>query len=42
VFVGKDQGSDDAVDSDVDSAGVSDLFWVAAGQPYADLDAGIV
>jgi hypothetical protein len=30
------------VDSDVDSGGVSDLFWVAPGQLVEHLDAGII
>jgi hypothetical protein len=42
TFTVQDAGSDDTVDSDVDSGGVSDLFWVGAGQLLEHLDAGII
>jgi hypothetical protein len=41
-FSAKDQGTDDSVDSDVNIAGQTDLFWLTAGQTLDDLDAGLV
>lgn len=40
-FTLQDQG-DDSFDSDVNAMGVSDLFWIASGQLFDHLDAGIV
>jgi serine-aspartate repeat-containing protein C/D/E len=42
TFTSKDQGSDDSADSDVEASGVSNLFWIAAGQLFTNLDAGLV
>ena len=37
----KDVGSDDAIDSDVDTVGVSDLFTLLAGFTASDIDMGL-
>ena len=38
----KDVGGDDAIDSDVDTLGVSDLFTLLAGNTVSDVDMGLV
>ena len=41
TFSPQDTGADDAADSDVDGAGVTDLFTAAPGANH-DVDAGVV
>ncbi len=41
VFSAKDQGGDDALDSDADANGETDCISVNPGEDYDDLDAGI-
>jgi serine-aspartate repeat-containing protein C/D/E len=40
-FTGKDTGTNDAIDSDVNGCGTSDAFFLAAGQNKCDVDAGL-
>jgi hypothetical protein len=42
VFTQQNQGTDETLDSDVDSSGLSDLFTVAAGDVRSDIDAGLI
>ncbi len=42
LFTGQDKGTNDALDSDVNSAGLTDAFTLAAGQNKTDIDAGLV
>lgn len=42
AFSPQDQGSDDALDSDADASGFTDLFTLLAGTNRTDLDAGLV
>ena len=41
-FTAQDAGGDDALDSDVDATGATDLFAVAAGQTDTTIDAGLI
>jgi uncharacterized membrane protein YqhA len=42
TFTTKDAGSDDALDSDADSTGVTGMFTLSAGQTVITCDAGLV
>jgi hypothetical protein len=42
AFSPKDQGSDDTVDSDVNSLGISDLITLSSGQSLTNLDASVL
>lgn len=42
MFTLQDAGEDDAVDSDVDAAGMTEVFYLPPATEYADADAGMV
>ncbi|MFK7973103.1 MAG: SdrD B-like domain-containing protein, partial [Bacteroidia bacterium] len=42
TFTGKDQGSDDAKDSDADLSGQTACFTITSGQTKDDIDAGLI
>ena len=42
LFTGQDKGTNDTLDSDVNSAGLTNAFTLAAGQNKTDIDAGLV